>query len=144
MEIGFKQSEDLMNFKFSFSQNQKGYLRAALEFVDEFLKTCVDQVVQELIVEITTLVFDYSEQIIKMKFGTSENKQTTSGFANKGFGGGFLGTTTTTQTHQQTVSSFSVPFYAIFMELMCALSTDDKVLYHLTSVLERCKLSNQI
>lgn len=61
MEIGFKQSEDLMNFKFSFNQNQKGYLRASLEFVDEFLKTCVDQVVQELIVEITTLVFDYSE-----------------------------------------------------------------------------------
>lgn len=143
MEIGFKQSEDLMNFKFSFSQNQKGYLRTSLEFIDEFLKTCVDQVVQELIVEITTLVFDYSEQIIKMKFGATEHKQTTSGFANKGFGGGFLGTTaTTTQAQQQNVSSFSVPFYAIFMELMCALSTDDAVLYHLTSILERCKLSN--
>ena len=84
-----------MNFKFSFSQNQKGYLRASLEFIDEFLKTCVDQVVQELIVEVTTLVFDYSEQIIKMKFKTDEQKQTAGGFANKGFGGGFLGMTTT-------------------------------------------------
>lgn len=78
-----------------------------------------------------------------MKFGTTEHKQTISGFTNNGFGGGFMGTTNAaSQAQQHAISSFSVPFYAIFMELMCALSTDDKVLYHLTSVLERCKLSN--
>lgn len=85
-----------MNFKFSFSQNQRGYLRASLEFVDEFLKTCVDQVVQELVVEVTTLVYDYSEQIVKLKFGAGEQKPAAGGFANKGFGGGFLGAQTAT------------------------------------------------
>ncbi|CAL6079616.1 Conserved_hypothetical protein [Hexamita inflata] len=61
-EIDFKQSEEFVIFKIAFSSDQVGFLKFALQFLNQFFLRVLDAVVIELLIEKTALIFDYSQK----------------------------------------------------------------------------------